>query len=29
VAESHVVAPAREELEAYTICRDKLAVARR
>jgi GTPase Era involved in 16S rRNA processing len=29
VAESHVVAPAREELEAYTICRDKLAIARR
>jgi GTPase Era involved in 16S rRNA processing len=29
VAESHVVAPAREELEAYTICRDRLAIARR
>jgi hypothetical protein len=29
VAESHVVAPAREELEAYTICRDKIAIARR
>jgi hypothetical protein len=29
VAESHVDAPAREELEAYTICRDKLAIARR
>jgi GTP-binding protein EngB required for normal cell division len=29
VADSHVVAPAREELEAYTLCRDKLAVARR
>ncbi|NEA36953.1 ABC transporter [Streptomyces sp. SID13031] len=28
VADSHVVAPAREELDAYTICRDKLAVAR-
>lgn len=28
VAESHVVAPAREELDAYTTCRDKLAVAR-
>ncbi|WP_198675993.1 GTPase [Kribbella monticola] len=29
VADSHVVAPAREELEAYTLCRDKLAIARR
>ncbi len=28
VADTHVVAPAREELDAYTICRDKLAVAR-
>ncbi|WP_433020084.1 GTPase [Kribbella sp. CA-294648] len=28
VAESHVIAPAREELDAYTTCRDKLAVAR-
>jgi hypothetical protein len=28
VADSHVVAPAREELEAYTVCRDKLAIAR-
>ncbi|MEV6415600.1 GTPase [Kribbella sp. NPDC051718] len=28
VADSHVVAPAREELDAYTICRDKLATAR-
>ncbi|MFI5709152.1 GTPase [Kribbella sp. NPDC051620] len=28
VADSHVVAPAREELNAYTICRDKLAIAR-
>ncbi|WP_238164488.1 GTPase [Kribbella pittospori] len=28
VAESHVVAPAREELEAYTTCRDSLATAR-
>jgi GTP-binding protein EngB required for normal cell division len=28
VADSHVVAPAREELDAYTICRDKLAIAR-
>jgi GTP-binding protein EngB required for normal cell division len=28
VADSHVVAPAREELNAYTTCRDKLAVAR-
>jgi len=29
VADSHVVAPAREELEAYTHCRDQLAIARR
>lgn len=29
VAETHVVAPAREELDAYTICREKLAIARR
>ncbi|GAB3830006.1 GTPase [Kribbella italica] len=29
VADSHVVDPARTELDAYTICRDKLAVARR
>lgn len=28
VADSHVVAAAREELDAYTICRDKLAIAR-
>jgi len=28
VADTHVVAPAREELDAYTICRDKLAIAR-
>ncbi|WP_328321025.1 50S ribosome-binding GTPase [Kribbella sp. NBC_00382] len=28
VADSHVVAPAREELDAYTVCRDKLAIAR-
>ena len=28
VADSHVIAPAREELDAYTICRDKLAIAR-
>lgn len=28
VAESHVVAPAREELDAYTTCRDNLATAR-
>ncbi|MDX6262317.1 MAG: hypothetical protein QOH84_4005 [Kribbellaceae bacterium] len=28
VADSHVVSPAREELDAYTICRDKLAIAR-
>lgn len=28
VADSHVVSPAREELDAYTACRDKLAVAR-
>jgi GTPase Era involved in 16S rRNA processing len=28
VAESHVVAPAREELTAYTTCRDSLATAR-
>jgi hypothetical protein len=28
VADSHVVAPAREELEAYTTCRDNLAIAR-
>ncbi|WBQ03340.1 GTPase [Kribbella sp. CA-293567] len=28
VANSHVVAPAREELDAYTVCRDKLAIAR-
>ncbi|MET7280006.1 ABC transporter [Kribbella sp. NPDC005582] len=28
VADSHVVAPARAELEAYTTCRDTLAVAR-
>ena len=29
VADSHVVAPARGELDAYTLCRDKLAIARR
>ncbi|MEJ1105629.1 MULTISPECIES: ABC transporter [unclassified Kribbella] len=29
VADSHVVAPAREELAAYTTCRDSLATARR
>jgi hypothetical protein len=29
VADSHVVAPAREELAAYTRCRDQLAIARR
>ncbi|WP_246486107.1 hypothetical protein [Kribbella qitaiheensis] len=29
VADSHVVAPAREELNAYSLCRDKLAIARR
>ncbi|MEU4602445.1 YfjP family GTPase [Kribbella sp. NPDC023972] len=29
VADSHVVAPAREELNAYTTCRDNLATARR
>lgn len=29
VAESHVVEPAREELAAYTRCRDQLAIARR
>ncbi|GAB2683173.1 YfjP family GTPase [Kribbella swartbergensis] len=29
VADSHVVAPAREELAAYTTCRDSLAIARR
>lgn len=29
VADSHVVAPAREELTAYTTCRDSLATARR
>jgi hypothetical protein len=28
VADSHVVAPARDELAAYTLCRDKLAIAR-
>ncbi|MEV4261201.1 GTPase [Kribbella sp. NPDC049584] len=28
VADSHVVAPAREELAAYTTCRDSLAIAR-
>lgn len=28
VADSHVVAPAREELAAYTLCRDKLSIAR-
>jgi len=28
VAESHVVAPAREELAAYSTCRDSLAIAR-
>jgi GTPase Era involved in 16S rRNA processing len=28
VADSHVVAPARDELDAYTVCRDKLAIAR-
>ena len=28
VADSHVVAPAREELDAYTTCRDNLATAR-
>jgi GTPase Era involved in 16S rRNA processing len=28
VAESHVVAPAREELDAYATCRDNLATAR-
>jgi hypothetical protein len=28
VADSHVVAPAREELDAYTTCRDSLATAR-
>jgi GTPase Era involved in 16S rRNA processing len=28
VANSHVVAPARDELAAYTLCRDKLAIAR-
>jgi hypothetical protein len=28
VAESHVVAPARTELEAYSTCRDALAIAR-
>jgi hypothetical protein len=28
VADSHVIAPARQELDAYTICRDKLAIAR-
>jgi len=28
VADSHVVAPAREELAAYTTCRDSLATAR-
>ncbi|WP_371400709.1 50S ribosome-binding GTPase [Kribbella sp. NBC_00662] len=28
VADSHVVAPARDELTAYTTCRDSLAVAR-
>lgn len=29
VADSHVVAPASEELTAYTTCRDSLAIARR
>ncbi|TDD28431.1 ABC transporter [Kribbella turkmenica] len=29
VADSHVVAPARAELDAYTTCRDNLATARR
>jgi hypothetical protein len=29
VADSHVVAPARKELTAYTTCRDSLATARR
>ena len=29
VADSHVVAPATEELTAYTTCRDSLAIARR
>ncbi|ONI75984.1 ABC transporter [Kribbella sp. ALI-6-A] len=29
VADSHVVDPARAELDAYTVCRDKLAIARR
>ncbi|TCO36006.1 50S ribosome-binding GTPase [Kribbella steppae] len=29
VADSHVVAPARDELAAYTTCRDSLATARR
>jgi hypothetical protein len=29
VADSHVVDPARTELDAYTVCRDKLAIARR
>ncbi|WP_433167229.1 GTPase [Kribbella sp. CA-247076] len=29
VADSHVVAPAREELDAYSTCRDSLATARR
>ncbi|WP_238334902.1 GTPase [Kribbella amoyensis] len=29
VADSHVVAPAREELDAYTRCRDQVAIARR
>jgi hypothetical protein len=28
VADSHVVAPARNELAAYTTCRDSLATAR-
>jgi hypothetical protein len=28
VADSHVVAPAREELAAYTKCRDSVAAAR-
>jgi hypothetical protein len=28
VADSHVVAPARDELDAYSRCRDQIAIAR-
>jgi hypothetical protein len=28
VADNHVVAPARDELESYSRCRDKIAIAR-